>query len=561
MTRTYGTLKIEAGRWLLTDLEPHVKIKLKAIFTHIPKGHSGPYHFPDTPDRCADLIWFEGRYPLAMTAEDRLRLTTGRDQFQQDQAELEAIKTAPYYPPAFAGLRPGQEVREHQARAVALLERVGGLLVGDDTGEGKSYTTLAACLMPGALPAVIVCLPHLKAQWAKKLREFTTLTVEVLDGTDPRKSKTAPLMGAPDVRIIAFSQLSGWADVLAAEPLGLVAFDEMHELRRGREADKGRAAHALVRAARFKLGLTATPIFNYGGEIFTVMEYLRPDVLGEANDFHREWCTFLGQGKYKVNDPKALGTFLRDCHAFVRKTKTRPHAPNILIREIGHNPSELSKIEDMARALAHTATTASFTERGEATRQLDMRVRQATGIAKAPYVAHAVRMMVRAGEPVLLFGWHRDVYDVWMKELKDLKPVLFTGSETPKAKAEAQRRFVDGETDILIMSLRSGAGIDELQKRCSTAVFGELDWSPGIHHQCIGRLDREGQINWPDPVTAIYLVAQDGSDPPIMEVLGLKASQSRAITDPSLGVQAVHNDDSKLKGLISRYLTKQDAAA
>lgn len=560
MTRTYGTLDVADSKWKLSGLEPHVKIKLKALFTHIPRGDGGPYSFANTPDRCADLVWFESRYALSMSETDRALLNAGRTRFEDDQAELEAIKSAPYYPPSFAGLRGGQVVREHQARAVALLVRVGGLLVGDEVGEGKSYTTAAACLMPGALPAIIVCLPHLKEQWAKKLREFTTLTVEVLHGTDPRK--TAPtLIGAPDVRILAYSQLSGWADVLSAESLGLVAFDEMQELRRGREAEKGRAAHALVAAATFRLGLTATPIYNYGGEIFTIMEYLRPEVLGDAADFHREWCTPLGSGKYRVNDPQALGSFLRDSHAFTRKIKDRPNAPNVLVRTVSHIEDALGRIEDLARALAVTATQGHFTARGEATRELDMRVRQATGVAKAGAVAATVRMMVESGEPLILFGWHREVYDIWMAELADLNPVMFTGSETPRAKAEAQRKFVSGETDLLIMSLRSGAGIDELQHRASTVVFGELDWSPGIHHQCIGRLDREGQVCWPDPVTAIYLVAEDGSDPPIMEVLGLKASQSRAITDPTLGVQAVQSDDTKLKSLIARYLPKEVQAA
>lgn len=90
-------------------------------------------------------------------------------------------------------------------------------------------------------------------------------------------------------------------------------------------------------------------------------------------------------------------------------------------------------------------------------------------------------------------------------------------------------------------------------------VFGELDWSPGVHHQCIGRLDREGQRCYPEAVTAVYLVATDGSDPPIMEVLGVKASQASNIIDPSLGVQAAQTDDSRLKGLVDRYLKKETA--
>lgn len=553
--RTYGTLALDlAGDWMLSRLEPHVKIKLKSVFPHIPKAHGGPYRFRNVPVRCADLQWFASRYPLEMTPADQSLLAGGGAQFTQSQAELERIKTQPYYPPLFAALRDGQSVREHQARAVAMLERVGGLLVGDEVGQGKTYTTGAACMIADALPAVIVCLPHLREQWAKKLREFTTLNVQVLKGTMPEK--IAKELVTPDVRILAYSQLAGWADVLEATEIGLLAFDEMQELRRGREAAKGMAAHRLAKVAHYKLGLTATPIYNYGDEIWQVMAFLRPEVLDEQQNFLREWCTPLGNGKSKVNDPRALGSYLRDCNAFIRKTKDKGSEPNILVRQIDHSAEELAKIEDAARLLAATARTGAFTERGEAVRELDMMARQATGIAKAKQVAHAVRIMIEAGEPVLLFGWHRAVYDIWMEEMADLKPALFTGSESPVAKQAAQEAFINGDTDLLIMSLRSGAGIDGLQARASTVVFGELDWSPGIHHQCIGRLDREGQRSYPEPVTAIYLVANDGSDPPIMEVLGMKASQSRAITDPSLGVQAIHSDSSKLKGLIDRYLQK-----
>ena len=110
-----------------------------------------------------------------------------------------------------------------------------------------------------------------------------------------------------------------------------------------------------------------------------------------------------------------------------------------------------------------------------------------------------------------------------------------------------------GETDVLIMSLRSGAGIDDLQHRCSVVVFGELDWSPGIHQQVIWRLDREGQKN---PVTAFFLVSDEGSDPPIMDVLGIKASEASQIVDPYVGVQRVEEDTTNLRRLVERYLEK-----
>ena len=551
--RTYGGLALVGGRWVMGGLEPHVTIKLKALFEQIPKGQGAPFRFHNTPQRCADLQWFESRYPMAMSAEDRAALNAGVISHVAVTAELERIKTEAYEPPLFVGLREGQAVRDHQARSAAMLARVEGLLVGDEVGEGKTYTAGACCLLPGALPAVIVCMPHLKAQWAKKLGEFTTLSVEVLNGTRPYDRTTA------DVTILGFTQLAGWADVLEVGEIGLLAFDEMQELRRGQQAEKGKAALRLSGRARYRLGLTATPIYNYGDEIWQVMRFLRPEVLGEEGDFLREWCTALGNGKHKVRDPKALGAYLRDSNAFTRKTKDGTPRPNVLVRQVPHDAAVLASIEGVARQLALTATTGSFTERGEAARELDLRVRQATGVAKAKAVARIVAVMLEAGEPVLLFGWHRAVYDIWLKELAAYRPALFTGSETPKAKAAALDAFIGGQTDLLIMSLRSGAGVDGLQARASTVVFGELDWSPGVHHQNIGRLDREGQRAYPEPVTAIYLVAADGSDPPIMEVLGVKASQASAIVDPSLGVQAATSDSTKLSGLVNRYLETKAA--
>lgn len=548
MSRTYGAMALSDDSWVMGGLEPHVIIKLKALFSQIPKAHGGPFRFQNTPARCADLSWFEQRYPLNMTPEDRRLLERGVAQNTATAAEVERIRNGAYERPLFVGLAPGQEVRDHQASAAAMLARVEGLLVGDDVGEGKTYTTGACCLLPGALPAVVVCMPHLRKQWAEKLRAFTTLKVEVLDGTKPVARQPA------DVTILGYTQLAGWTDVLAAEDIGLVAFDEMQELRRGAEAKKGMAALRLARKARLKLGLTATPIYNYGDEIWQVMRYLRPEILGDQYDFLREWCTPLGNGKHRVRDPKALGTYMRDSNAFTRKTKDRAGRPNVIVRSVRHDPAALDAVADVARQLALTATTGSFTERGDAVRQLDLRVRHATGVAKAPAVAAAVDLMVQSGEPVVLFGWHREVYDIWLKRLAHHRPVLFTGSETTAQKEAAKQAFLDGRTDILIMSLRSGAGIDGLQHRASTVVFGELDWSPGIHHQCIGRLDREGQRVYPDPVTAVYLVAEDGSDPPVMEVLGVKASQAAHIVDPSLGVQAAATDASKMQGLVERYL-------
>ena len=284
-----------------------------------------------------------------------------------------------------------------------------------------------------------------------------------------------------------------------------------------------------------------------------VMQFIDETVLGPYADFEREWTDNHG----RIPDPKALGTYLREQHVLLRRLKSDvgQELPKVsrIVEYVDYDAKTVQSIEALAHSLAIRASTGAFVERGQAARELDMMVRQATGLSKARAVAQFVRLLVEAGESVLLLGWHRAVYDIWLEELKDYQPAMYTGSETAAQKHREKQRFLSGDTPIQIMSLRSGAGIDDLQHRCSVAVFGELDWSPGIHQQVIWRLDREGQLY---PVTAFFLVCAEGSDPPIMDVLGIKASEATQIVDPHLGVQKTDDDTTNLRKLVERYLSK-----
>lgn len=104
-----------------------------------------------------------------------------------------------------------------------------------------------------------------------------------------------------------------------------------------------------------------------------------------------------------------------------------------------------------------------------------------------------------------------------------------TRLESPTQKQAAADAFTRGDSRLLVMSLRAGAGLDGLQQCASVAVFGELDWSPAMHDQCIGRLARDGQDA---TVAAYFLVADDGADPVIADVLELKRQQAEPIRNP-----------------------------
>lgn len=548
--RTYGFLRLVDGgaKWEMTALEPHVAIRMKQLFPRVPKQSTGPFQFPCDLMHCADLDWFTSRYPLDITAQDRKALTDGRLAFDFQQAEMERILLPDYAAPALMGLRKGQKIRHYQVQAVELLRRRHALLLGDEGGLGKTYTSGAfLCSEPGALPAAIVCDPHMQQQWQDKLTTFTTLRVHLIEKARPYNLPVA------DVYVFRISQIGGWVDFFETAFFKAVVYDEPQSLRTGASTSKGAAAQILSKHARYRMGCTATPIYNYGVEMWNVMQFIDDTVLGSYADFQREWVDNFG----RIADPKALGTYLREQHVLLRRLKSDVglELPKVsrIIEYVNYDAKAVQSIEDLAHRLAIRATTGTFVERGQAARELDMMVRQATGLSKARAVAQFVRFMVEAGESVLLVGWHRAVYDIWLDDLSDLRPAMYTGSETASQKNKEKDRFLSGDTSVLIMSLRSGAGLDELQHRCSVVIIGELDWSPGIHQQIIWRLDREGQKN---PVTAFFLVSDEGSDPPIMDVLGIKASEANQIVDPHLGVQKAEDDMTNLRRLVDRYLEK-----
>lgn len=553
MKRTYGTLALTADRtkWQFTKVEPHVAIKLKHIFPSIPKTEATLFQVKNTQIICADIDWFCSRYAMQISDTDRAALTTGRMGFDQAQAELGRIFAPDYKPAPGAGWRNGKAPRNYQSLFADLAHARKSVLNGDDVGLGKTVQCLALCLKPGTLPAAVVVKTHLQQQWAEKYLEFTSLRTHKI------KTRKAYSLPPADVYLFRYTQLSGWVDFFATGFFKSVGYDEIQELRTGAVSEKGRAAYVLTDNTEYHTGYSATPIYGYGAEIFNIMRAIDPAVLGDPEDFYREWC----DGD-KVKNPDALGTYLREQNVFLRRTKKdvgmEMPPVNTIIETVESDSKESDKVYELARKLALRTISGSFMERGSAARELDLMVRQATGVGKAKPVAAYVRILLENNIPVLLCGWHRAVYDIRLEELREFNPVMYTGSESTPQKAESKRKFQSGESNLMIISHLSGDGLDGMQYRCSHIVFGELSWSSGRHYQLIGRLDRDGQ---PDSVTAIYLVSEDGSDPPMMDIIGLKASQSSGIVDPGVAVKNSYSDSSRLKLLAQQYLTKNEIAA
>jgi SNF2 family DNA or RNA helicase len=548
MPKLYGKIQYNDNVWVVSNLSPNVSIRFKQLFQGARKSSTGPFPICDTLDNASDLLWFSQRYPMEISKTDLLKMKKVNRQHHQLIEKTEQMLSPSYEAKVRPGLMPGQYHRDYQLTGLDFIDATKSALLIDDVGLGKTYEGLGIGLLEGALPLVIVCQPHLQEQWADKAKSFINLSVHKLKGNTPY-----PLPAA-DIYIVKYTQLSPWVDILCAGWVKSIAFDEVQELRRGDDSNKGLAAKNICANINIRVGLTATLIYNYGIEAWNIINIIRPGLLGSKDEFTREWCAFSGV----VKDPNALGTYLRETQLILRRTKkdvgqtskqTKPH-----IEWLPHSQELIKDTEELTKSLAMTTLRGSFSESGRASREFDMRMRMMTGISKAPYVAAYVRMLVESGKPVLLFGWHHEVYNIWREALKDLNPLFYTGNETAAQKEKNKKAFIDGHSNLLIMSLRSGAGVDGLQARCNHVIFGEIDWSPKVHVQCIGRADRDDQDK---DVFVMYAVTKFGSDPVMIDVLGVKHSQGKGIEDPG-AEDIIHKvDPHRIKRVAEAYLKEK----
>jgi hypothetical protein len=556
-----GTLTFEkSSRWVL-QCDPHVAMRAKRIFGKLSSRAVGSLELTHSQETCRDLEWFMERYPLEMTPADRSVLTANARAHKDLIHRLESFLDPGYVPRTFTLALPP---RSYQVREAEIYLEQGYLLNGDDVGLGKTAMAITSFTDPRTLPAIVVTLAHLPGQWEEQIHKFAPdLAVHVIKtGTVYPLPQGKGLFGGrgPDVVVINYHKLARWAQVLAAYGRSVV-FDEIQELRRN-GSRKYDAAWHLASSVPFRLGLSATPIYNYGGEVFNVLNLLAPGKLGTRDEFAFEWCggRWL-EGKCRLVDAKAFGAWAREQFLIVRHTREevgRELPPVIKIPQVVDTDRRaLDSIENTAAELARIILEQTPLARGavfEASMELSALLRRATGVAKAPYVADFVRMLIESGERVVLAGWHRQVYDIWNAKLREFDPVLYTGTESPTQKRAAAQAFIAGQSPLLILSLRSGAGLDGLQEASSCLVFGELDWSPGVHEQVIGRLARDGQKK---SVVAYFLHALEGADPAIVEVLGIKRHQVEGIRNPTQDfLEKLEVDGEHVKRLAARYLTQ-----
>jgi hypothetical protein len=181
------------------------------------------------------------------------------------------------------------ELRRYQAEAagwLAFLDRAGlGGCLAMDMGLGKTPTVLAHLLANrGEGPVLVIAPPAVLGNWAFEAGRFTPdLTVHIHHGSDrAEQAELAEVAGNTDMILTTYATALRDVNVLANVRWQRVIVDEAQAIKNS----GSETAQALRQIpARSRVALTGTPVENGLGDLWSILDFTNPGLVGPRPAF------------------------------------------------------------------------------------------------------------------------------------------------------------------------------------------------------------------------------------------------------------------------------------
>ena len=493
----------------------------------------------DNDENVKHLKWIAERYPLTILSKSVWnRKTASLIVKKQRVPKIEKLEKA----------TPSNHFRgtllDFQREGLDfLLKSSGNALLADEMGLGKTVQTLAYLSKEkNAFPALIVAPLVTLTHWQREIEKF--LKKKSKNGKINSKASPTSTMirigkssdiGNYDFYIINYELLHKRADDLAKLPIRSIVCDEVQHLR-SKTTQKYAAVKKLAakESVKYRVGLSGTPIYNRGSEIWPIVDILKPGLLGNFKEFCEYFCWVDEKGKAIVLDNKR-DTLRKQLttHVMLRRKKSdvlkdlkdKVRYQEVIASDERFYKAELDKIWKKLEEEQSYAETA-FDKSASYHRAIESE-RQAAGLAKLKHVVEFVNEVMETEESIVVFCHHKAIHTLLHESLEEHNPSSIIGGQTLTTRDNEIDRFQKGQTRLMIAGLRAGnVGINLTKARY--VIFAELDWSPAIHRQAEDRLHRIGQKN---KVFAYYLVGKGTLDEHVADILVDKAYEIDTILD------------------------------
>ena len=427
-----------------------------------------------------------------------------------------------------------------------LLKSSGNALLADEMGLGKTVQTLSyVSTEKQTFPVLIVAPLVTLKNWEREIEKFLkrkSRNGRIVESESPSvtlirtgKSKELP---KSDMYVINYELLLKRSEDIEKIGIRTIVCDEVHNLR-SKTTQKYKAVKKLaaLSTVQYRIGLSGTPIYNRGSEIWPIIDILKPGLLGSFKEFCEYFCYVNDKGKAIVLENKraSLRNELQK-HVMLRRKKSdvlkelkdKVRYKEVIASDTDFYLEELDKIWKKLESEQKEAQT-EFSKSASYHRAIQSE-RQIAGVAKIPHVINFVKNIMEIEESVVVFCHHKVIHKLLHESLQEFSPVSIIGGQSDDTRQDQIDKFQKGESKLMIAGIRAGnVGIN--LTRAKYVIFAELDWSPAIHRQAEDRLHRIGQKN---TVFAYYLIGNGTLDDHVASILVDKSYEIDAILDETV---------------------------
>jgi superfamily II DNA or RNA helicase len=440
--------------------------------------------------------------------------------FAELLARVRAPATEELPPPAAlrAALRP------YQARGLAWLSTLAALGLGaclaDDMGLGKTVQLLAFLLRRAESaasderPALLVAPTSVVGNWEREIERFApSLRVARHYGGERARSAEDFPRAPGSLVVTTYGLLRRDAALLAQIDWSVVVLDEAQNIKNSASATAS-AARGLRADQRF--ALTGTPVENRLAELWSILEFANPGLLGPLEVFRREFAVPIERYgnepaterlrrivspfvlRRLKSDPAVISDLPAKNEMNVVCTLTREQATlyKAVVDEEMRRIESADGIERRGRVLALLSYLKQICN--HPAQYLSERAPLAQRSGKLARLSEMLEEALAAGDKALVFTQFREMGERLVAHLSATlacEVIFLHGGTSKRARDELVQRFQDGANHaprIFVLSLKAGG--TGLNLTAANHVFHyDRWWNPAVEDQATDRAYRIGQ--------------------------------------------------------------------
>lgn len=466
------------------------------------------FKFSDGPIRVGKL---DAALLSAELSEEGLPVeTTGEVvDLAEKLADFKTIERVPLPPGLRAELRDYQRDGYHWLQF--LVEHGLNGILADDMGLGKTLQTLAHILAEiesgrsGGLPTLVVAPTSVVMNWQREAEKFAPdLSVMVLQGAD-RKVRFRHI-DSTDLVLTSYALLHRDLEELSRHSFHLLALDEAQYIK-----NPGAQVTQAVREIRasHRLCLSGTPVENHLGELWSLMHFLMPGLLGSLETFKSTYQTPIeknGSESMRQALARRVGPLIlrRTKHEVAKELPPKTEIVHTIEMSDAQKDlyetvrSTMDKHVRQALAIQGQEAQVVFLDALLKLRQICCHPRlldeskAEAGSAKFEYLVELLETLREEGHRVLLFSQFTSMLSLIEAHLnrEEVSYLKLTG-ET-KDRQDLVERFQAGEADVFLISLKAG-GTGLTLTGADTVIHYDPWWNPAAENQATDRAYRIGQ--------------------------------------------------------------------